>query len=90
MPSNLGPGSFSMMNALTPASASAAGALGTLTANAFFSGSAAHDADDRIIYDSSTGNLYYDPDGNGVAAQVLFAHLGTGLALTNADFSIVG
>jgi hypothetical protein len=69
---------------------SAAGALGTLSANAFFAGAAAHDADDRIIYDSATGNLYYDADGNGAAAQVLFADLGTGLALTNADFSIVG
>lgn len=68
----------------------AAGPLGTLSADAFFAGTAAHDADDRIIYDSATGNLYYDADGNGAGAQVLFAHLSTGLALTNADFSIVG
>ena len=29
---------------------------------------AAHDADDRIIYDTSTGELYFDPDGSGKAA----------------------
>ena len=24
-----------------------------------------HDADDRIVYDTGSGNLYYDPDGSG-------------------------
>jgi Ca2+-binding RTX toxin-like protein len=68
----------------------AVGAVGTLGAAAFFSGTAAHDASDRIIYNSSTGNIYYDPDGDGAAAQVLFAHVAAGTALTNADFVIVG
>lgn len=52
-------------------------------------GAAATDADDRIIYNSSTGALYYDQDGNGAQAQIQFALLGTGLALTVADFAII-
>ena len=45
--------------------------LGTLTDSQFWSGSgvvAAHDATDRIIYDTHTGYLYYDADGNGTAS----------------------
>ena len=64
-------------------------ALGTLTDTAFFAGSAAHDADDRIIYNSANGNIYYDPDGDGAAAMVRFAHVTIGTALTHNDFFIV-
>jgi len=50
----------------------------------------AHDATDRIIYDSASGNLYYDADGNGaVSSAVLFATLVTHPAITAADFFIV-
>ena len=52
-------------------------------------GAAATSAEDRIVYDSSTGNLFYDPDGDGAQAQVQFAQLQTGLALTAADFLTV-
>jgi Ca2+-binding RTX toxin-like protein len=67
----------------------AAVATGTLAASAFFSGTAAHDADDRIIYDSATGKIYYDADGNGAGAKLLFAQVTAGSLLTNADFSVV-
>ena len=49
--------------------------LGTLAAAAFFAGAAAHDADDRIIFNSATGNLFYDRDGIGDVAAVQFARL---------------
>jgi serralysin len=62
---------------------------GTLASAAFFIGAAAHDADDRIIYDSATGALSYDPDGTGSITATQFATLSTGLALTNNDFTIV-
>lgn len=62
---------------------------GTLAAGAFQFGSIAVDADDRILYNSATGGLFYDADGVGGVNAVLFARLGTGLALTNADFVVV-
>ncbi|WP_310468172.1 calcium-binding protein, partial [Sphingomonas sp.] len=59
---------------------------GTLSAAAFQLGAGANDAADRIIYDSATGRIFYDADGNGAGAQVLFARVAAGTALTNADF----
>ncbi|HEV8680650.1 MAG TPA: calcium-binding protein [Stellaceae bacterium] len=66
------------------------GAAGTtLAAGAFFVGSAAADADDRIVYNDGTGALIYDSNGNGVGGATQFATLSTGLALTASDFKIV-
>jgi hypothetical protein len=64
-------------------------ANGVLAAGAFRVGTAAADADDRVIYDSASGYLFYDADGNGAGQQVQFATLGLGLTLTNADFDVV-
>ncbi|HSW09228.1 M10 family metallopeptidase C-terminal domain-containing protein [Aquabacterium sp.] len=61
---------------------------GTLASSKFYQGSAAHDSSDRIFYNSSTGNIYYDVDGNGSAAAVLFAHVATGLTLTASNFNV--
>ncbi|WP_439614414.1 peptidoglycan DD-metalloendopeptidase family protein [Reyranella sp.] len=65
---------------------SAAGAAGALNANAFFIGTAAHDADDRIIYNSTTGALMYDADGAGGQAARSFATASLGLTLMASDF----
>jgi len=46
---------------ITPTFVSA-GLVGGLAANAFFLGRAAGDADDRIGYDSATGNLLYNAE----------------------------
>ncbi len=62
---------------------------GTLQASKFYVGAAAHDADDRIIYNRSTGLLSYDADGNGAGAAVAFAVINNKAALTNADFLVV-
>ncbi len=61
---------------------------GTLAASAFRIGAAAADADDRIIYNSSTGALYYDIDGSGSITAIQLAWLAPGLALTNEDFFV--
>jgi Ca2+-binding RTX toxin-like protein len=62
---------------------------GPLAATAFVIGAAAADADDRIVYNDTTGALSFDVDGVGGVAQVAFATLATGLALTSADFIVV-
>jgi Ca2+-binding RTX toxin-like protein len=61
-----------------------------LAEGAFQLGTAAADADDRIIYDSATGKLFYDADGNAAGAQVLFAQVTAGTALTDVDFVAFG
>ena len=59
-------------------------ALGTsstaLTQGQFWSGAGVvkgHDADDRVLYNTSTGALYYDADGSGSVAAVQIALIGT-------------
>ncbi|WP_187371305.1 calcium-binding protein [Methylobacterium oryzihabitans] len=47
------------------------------------------DADDRILYNSGTGALFYDADGSGAAAAVQFASLGNRAALTASDFTVL-
>ena len=63
----------------------------SLSSAQFFKGSAAHDGDDRIIYNAASGAVLYDADGNkaGGVAAIQFATLNTGLAVTNADFFII-
>ncbi|MBS3652177.1 M10 family metallopeptidase C-terminal domain-containing protein [Pseudaminobacter sp. 19-2017] len=64
---------------------------GTVAASAFWKNATglAHDASDRIIYETDTGRLYYDADGTGAGGRVLFADLAAGLNITNADFVVV-
>lgn len=64
---------------------------GGLNTAAFTSGNftSAQDASDRIIYNSTTGLLYYDADGAGGAAAISFAQLTAGLSLTHQEFEII-
>jgi phospholipase/lecithinase/hemolysin len=63
--------------------------VGALTVGAFIAGASAQQADDRIIYDPLTGALYFDQDGAGGLAQVQFATLSSGLAISASDFLVV-
>ena len=47
------------------------------------------DSDDFLIYNDSTGDLFYDPDGIGRAAAIKIAQLKAGLAITKADFYVL-
>ena len=57
-----------------------------LAANEFFVGTAAHDADDRIIYNASTGALIYDSNGNVAGGAVQFATLESLPTLSHTSF----
>jgi Ca2+-binding RTX toxin-like protein len=50
---------------------------------------AGHDVDDRVVYDTSTANLYYDPDGSGPAAAQLVATLSGAPSLTATDITVI-
>ncbi|WP_164886658.1 beta strand repeat-containing protein [Piscinibacter defluvii] len=65
------------------------GPVGQLAAADFRLGAAAGDASDRVIYDAAAGQLFFDADGSGAAAQVLFATVAAGSTLTAADIFIV-
>ena len=49
---------------------------------------AAHDDTDRVIYDTSSGRLYYDPDGTGPAPVLIMATLQGAPALAATDFTV--
>lgn len=60
----------------------------TLTADEFYKAAGAshgHDANDRIVYNTSTGALYYDKDGSGRHDAVKFAVLDNHPTLTFGD-----
>ena len=64
-------------------------ATGTLTADAFHIGTAAADAEDRIIYNNATGQLIFDSNGNVAGGATQFAALSPFLLLTNSDFFVI-
>ncbi|HEV2747321.1 MAG TPA: calcium-binding protein [Allosphingosinicella sp.] len=59
---------------------------GPLPESAFVRGSQAQDADDRILYDSATGYVFYDPDGSGDHLSAIFAQLVPGTEVNSSDF----
>jgi Ca2+-binding RTX toxin-like protein len=52
-------------------------------------GAAATEADDYLVYNNTTGNLYYDSNGAGDGAAVLFATLTTKPILSAGDFVVI-
>jgi Ca2+-binding RTX toxin-like protein len=64
-------------------------ATGVLNTAHFKIGDAASDADDYVIYNSNTGALLYDEDGNGAGSAMEIAMLGKNIEFTYADFFII-
>jgi Ca2+-binding RTX toxin-like protein len=62
---------------------------GALPAGAFAIGSQAGDADDRIVYNSATGELFFDADGSGAGAAMLFATLDGHPPLAASDIIVI-
>ncbi|MHC5596588.1 MAG: beta strand repeat-containing protein [Nostoc sp.] len=63
---------------------------GVLSAAQFSIGASATTSTERFIYNSTTGALFFDQDGNGGAfTQVQFALVTAGLSLTNNNFVVV-
>jgi Ca2+-binding RTX toxin-like protein len=63
---------------------------GGWSASAFTIGNGPTTAEHRIIYHQPSGALYYDSDGAGAAASVLFALVTPGLNLTATNFTVTG
>lgn len=68
-------------------------APGALPASAFQTGTAFgpgsfQDTDDRFFYDTTSRQLYYDPDGSGAAGATIVAVLQSGAVLIASDFVI--
>ena len=76
---------FQLDNALFKA----LGGAGALNSKFFYAGKAAHDADDHIIYNKATGELFYDSNGNSAGGVTVFAQLANKTTLTSADFVVI-
>ena len=50
---------------------------------------AGHDADDRLVYNTSNGNLYYDADGSGAGAAQVVATFQGGVSISAADITVI-
>ena len=50
---------------------------------------AAKDSNDFLVYETDTGNLFYDANGSKSGGSIMIAHLDKSLALSYQDFLIV-
>ncbi|MEH2449957.1 beta strand repeat-containing protein [Nostoc sp.] len=63
--------------------------IGSLSASQFTIGTSATTTEERFIYNSATGALFFDQDGSASGfTQVQFAQLSAGLSLTNNNFMV--
>jgi Ca2+-binding RTX toxin-like protein len=55
----------------------------------FFAGAAAHDSNDRVVYNRATGALDYDSNGNAAGGVTHIALITNKPVLTASDFAVV-
>jgi Ca2+-binding RTX toxin-like protein len=60
-----------------------------LNAANFKLGAVAADANDYVVYNKTSGALFYDADGNGAGAAVQIALIGNHAVLTAVDFVVI-
>ncbi|TIP98186.1 MAG: glycosyl hydrolase family protein [Mesorhizobium sp.] len=65
------------------------GATGALDPRYFFAGTSAHDANDHIVYDNVTGELFYDSNGNVAGGVTQLATLTNRPTLLADDFFVI-
>ncbi|TIQ16654.1 MAG: glycosyl hydrolase family protein [Mesorhizobium sp.] len=65
------------------------GATGALDPRYFFAGTSAHDANDHIVYDKVTGELFYDSNGNVAGGVTQLATLTNRPTLLADDFFVI-
>ncbi|ERT04820.1 GDSL-like Lipase/Acylhydrolase family protein, partial [Lyngbya aestuarii BL J] len=63
--------------------------VGTLASDQFVLGTLATDSNDRFLYDTASGNLFFDVDGIGSQTSTLLATLDGNPTLSANEFSIV-
>lgn len=64
-------------------------AIGKLGKANFAFGAKAKDANDLVGYNKTTGEVWYDSNGNQAGGHVTFAWLKAGLSVTHADFAVI-
>ncbi|MFN4017878.1 MAG: beta strand repeat-containing protein, partial [Reyranella sp.] len=62
---------------------------GAIASSAFHIGAAASGINHRLVYDSTTGDLFYDDNGSASGGALQIAKMSAGLSLTHNDFLIV-
>lgn len=87
---NVAADTFQLENGVFTKLGTATGAMSASFFKSIVTGGAT-DANDYLVYNRTTGVLYYDATGsaNGLTDAVQVALLGPGLALTSADFTLV-